>query len=497
MAAGSVEATTTGRGKHARGSHALGGSKPGSVGIAVSTPAFWQPLLVFFIVSLHLHLEESGYGSNCEPFKTDSTTSPHRVNMSVNLDIEKSRYRQFVPDKGWAELRGLDIRDPYTYSEQIVDSPLFQDIWKKWSANLAAPFYGITSDGVRRDGIYRLQYEGAPTRNMVEAAKAVIDSLSPSERSLAVLALESEDYRKWSNPEMVLFKCGVRLEQLEQTKVERIMHLLRQSLSEKGFEKLRGAMKTNKFLGELCGCEAILNEKSYSFTIFGEPSETKPWRYMLFGHHLCLNTFVVGQQMVIGPVFIGAEPCLIDEGPDAGIEICSKEGDLGLEFMRSLPADLQRKAQTYANMHDDAMPEDRWNLADQRHLAGAFQDNRVIPYEGILASDMSREQQEKLMAVAEAFLMLLPPKPLEARLKQVRDWLPETYFSWIGGYGPEEPFYYRIQSPVALFEFDHHSGVFLTNRQPAKHHIHTVQRLPNGNDYGMALLTLAQMGEHA
>ena len=115
----------------------------------------------------------------------------------------------------------------------------------------------------------------------------------------------------------------------------------------------------------------------------------------------------------------------------------------------------------------------------------------MIPYEGVVASDMDCENQQKLMAVVEAFLALLPPKPLEARLKQIRAWLPETYFSWIGGYGPEDPFYYRIQSPVALFEFDHHSGVFLTNREPAKYHIHTVQRIPNGNDYGMELKRLA------
>ena len=55
----------------------------------------------------------------------------------------------------------------------------------------------------------------------------------------------------------------------------------------------------------------------------------------------------------------------IDSGPDKGIEICAKEGELGLELMQSLPPYLQRKAQTYANLHDDAMPDGRWNLADQ------------------------------------------------------------------------------------------------------------------------------------
>lgn len=33
-----------------------------------------------------------------------------------------------------------------------------------------------------------------------------------------------------------------------------------------------------------------------------------------------------------------------------------------------------------------------------------------------------------------------------------------------------------------------HSGVFLTNRKPAKFHVHTIVRTPNGNDYGIDLL---------
>ena len=108
-----------------------------------------------------------------------------------------------------------------------------------------------------------------------------------------------------------------------------------------------------------------------------------------------------------------------------------------------------------------------------------------------MASDMDCENQQKLMAIVKAFLALLPPKPLEARLKQIHAWLPKTYFSWIGGYSPEDPFYYHIQNPVALFKFNHHSGMFLTNQEPAKYHIHTVQHIPNSNDYGMELKRLA------
>jgi hypothetical protein len=50
-------------------------------------------------------------------------------------------------------------------------------------------------------------------------------------------------------------------------------------------------------------------------------------------------------------------------------------------------------------------------------------------------------------------------------------------------------FYYRIQSPVILIEFDHQTPVALEGpRVPTRRHVHTIVRTPNGNDYGKDLL---------
>ena len=99
-------------------------------------------------------------------------------------------------------------------------------------------------------------------------------------------------------------------------------------------------------------------------------------------------------------------------------------------------------------------------------------------------------QQNLTMQIVATYYELLPEAPLRARLAHIREHLGETYFSWIGGFGDHDPFYYRIQSPVVLLEFDHHSGVFLLNTEPAKFHTHTIARTPNGNDYGRELLKL-------
>lgn len=112
------------------------------------------------------------------------------------------------------------------------------------------------------------------------------------------------------------------------------------------------------------------------------------------------------------------------------------------------------------------------------------------------------------MRIIKSFEAYLPKGPLAARLALVEAHLDETYFAWIGEFGLGDPYYYRLHSPVAFYEFDFHCGsksnftqlflscpftsyrhsVFLTNTSPAKCHIHTISRQPNAGDYGKALL---------
>ncbi|KAJ4348202.1 uncharacterized protein N0V89_009574 [Didymosphaeria variabile] len=136
------------------------------------------------------------------------------------------------------------------------------------------------------------------------------------------------------------------------------------------------------------------------------------------------------------------------------------------------------------------MPHGRWNHDDQRHLCGAHRDNRVVPYEGVKVSGMSSAARELVTAILSDFLLYLPTQARKLRLAQAESWYHETYFCWIGECGYNDPFYYRIQSPVVIVQFDHHAGVFLTNKDPAKFHIDTLLRTPNGGDYGMAIRPL-------
>lgn len=243
------------------------------------------------------------------------------------------------------------------------------------------------------------------------------------------------------------------------------MAIVEATFSPEGYQKALAAMRINHFLGEVCGVLNIMNSYSYNFLIFGAPSTTEAWGWSLYGHHLCLSVFLKGTHISITPTFTGAEPNVVDSGPFKDTEILHLEGDLGLRLMQSLPAELQQKAQTYKLLRDPQMLQtgdlkiDRWNQDDQRHLCGAFRDNRIVPYEGVcVAASFNSQQQELLLKTVEQFVLYLPSKARQLRLQEVQRHFNETYFSWIGGFSDQDAYYFRIQSPVIVCEFDHHSG---------------------------------------
>jgi hypothetical protein len=79
------------------------------------------------------------------------------------------------------------------------------------------------------------------------------------------------------------------------------------------------------------------------------------------------------------------------------------------------------------------------------------------------------------------------------KMDEVQRHIEETSFAWIGGTEADSVFYYRVQSPVVLIEFDHQRPANLRKfaadpNKPTQQHIHCVVRTPNGNDYGKDLL---------
>ncbi|ETI21055.1 hypothetical protein G647_07398 [Cladophialophora carrionii CBS 160.54] len=406
-----------------------------------------------------------------------------------------SAYREYLPDLSIPRFTTMAKQDAHVYADAFKESgipPWIHALYKHWLELLKEPFKGVTSDGTVRHDLFKIQDEGIPMADIVSKTETLVSHLSPAQTARLQYHIDSPEWRTWSNPEFLLSDKGIRLDELDPLVRDDVLAVLSATLSPEGYEKAISAMRINGFLGELVNGTAVMNEYSYNFVVFGTPSTTAPWGFSFYGHHLCLNVFLYRAQIVVSPWFTGAEPNIIDHGPYKGTRILHEEEKLGLQLMQSLSAtpDVQAKVQTYKAMRDPAMPEGRWNHDDQRHLCGAYRDNRVVPYEGVVVSTLGQHQQDLVTAILTQYLLYLPEKARGIRLAEYQAFYSETYFSWIGGFDNDSPFYFRIQSPVVIVEFDHHSGVFLTNKEPAKFHIHTLLRTPNGGDYGMALRPL-------
>lgn len=386
-----------------------------------------------------------------------------------------------LDDPKLAEVRGMTYEE---FAQDRYQAPFLRELLAYWDSLYREPFVGITSDGAPREGLYTLPQAPAFDESQRLAAERLLALLTPGEAEQLRHPVDAPQWRAWSNPEFMVYRVGLRLEVLSEEKVTAVLGLVKASLSPEGYDRVTEAMSLNGYLGQLVKLPTVMNERSYWFSIFGEPDPLEPWGWQLFGHHVAVNFVSVGGRHVIAPVFIGGEPALSD---GARPPLFDAREQIALELTGFLSRAQRSKAVVYNSVLDPAMPEGRLHPADERHVAGAFRDNRVIPYEGIAASELDERQRGLLRRIAEDSLALLLEPQRELTLVEYDTHLGETWFSWYGATDGSQPFYFRLQSPVIIAELDHHAGVWLNNQLPARFHVHTTLRHPNGNDYGRAL----------
>ena len=346
-------------------------------------------------------------------------------------------------------------------------------------AALAEPFVGLTTDGTPRKGLFTIERTGVSTEGVRLAARQLIASLDPEQRQRLLFPVDDPEWRNWANVHRYA-RQGVGLDEMTEAQRQAAYALLRASLSAKGYETSRDTMRLNHHLAELVNNFDEYGEHLYWFTIMGEPSETEPWGWQIDGHHLVINYFVLGDQVVMTPTFMGSEPVHAESGKYAGTSILEEEQDLAVAFMQSLSPEQRRAA---------VLSETK--RRGENH-AEMLRDNVTVPYEGLPATRLERPQLDALLALIGAYVGNMDDGHAAIKLEEVRAHLDETYFAWKGTVGPDGVFYYRIQSPVIFIEFDHQGPVALDGPRdvPTRRHVHTVVRTPNGNDYGKELLRL-------
>ncbi len=109
-------------------------------------------------------------------------------------------------------------------------------------------------------------------------------------------------------------RAGIAFKDMTEEQRARGYALLQSGLSARGLEKTRNVMKLNHTIAEITNNYTEYGEGLYNLTVMGEPSASEPWGWQLEGHHLIVNYFVLGDQVVMTPTFMGSEPVKADAG---------------------------------------------------------------------------------------------------------------------------------------------------------------------------------------
>ena len=357
------------------------------------------------------------------------------------------------------------------------------------TAASATPYVGVVAGDTPIDGLYSITSAGGTSNSaLVRTAKDFLAALTGEQRARAMFAVDDAEWRQWSNMS-AYHRNGIGFDELTEGQRDQALQLMRAALSAKGFKLSRDIMRLNETVAELTGEHERYSEWFYWLTFMGVPSDTEPWGWQVDGHHLIINYFVLGNQVVMSPVFMGSEPVVAESGIYRGTSILGTERAKAYALYATL-TDQQKEA---ALLSAGELSKQR-GFAFGRMSTELMQDNAVIPYQGILAKDLSAEQRSMLVDLIEEFIENNREEHARIKMEEVMAHLPETYFAWHEwdiSLGVEDLFFFRIQSPVIIIEFDHQGTIALPGERsdiPIRQHIHTVVRTPNGNDYGKDLL---------
>ena len=345
---------------------------------------------------------------------------------------------------------------------------------------LAEPFKGITAKGSVEPGLFPIHATGVSTAPVRTAAERFLASLTAEQRGRAMFGVDDPEWRKWMNQHFYV-RQGVSLKEMTDRQRDAAFGLLGAALSARGLKLTRDIMKLNETLAELSDDHEFLGEWFYYFTVMGKPSATEPWGFQLDGHHAIVNYFVLGDQVVMTPLFVGSEPVTAPSGKYKGLSILQDEQSRGLEMLLALDAPLRNRAILNPNKTDN------YNLTE------AWKDNVVLDYAGAPAAAFSNALRGRLAELVDLYVGNMDDGHARVKMDEVKRHLDRTWFAWVGGADSSSVYYYRIHSPVILIEFDHQRPANLARfakdpKTPTRQHIHCVVRTPNGNDYGKDLL---------
>lgn len=260
---------------------------------------------------------------------------------------------------------------------------------------------------------------------MVEAASALLEGLSPAERATARFDWESDERRRFEFfPPQMEARKGLSLKNLATDKRARVDALLRAALSAPGKLKVEQIMAMEALLGE----PPFRDPVNYFVSVFGTPNSGKeqPWGFRFEGHHVSVHVSVLAcQTYAATPLFLGTNP---HTGP------LQREIDTAAALLASLDEGLRQAA-----------------VAKSESRGMDTKTALVTPYSeaGVSAAQMNPAQKGMLRALVNLWLEAMA-KPIaeEHRQEMEQASFDNVRFAVEGNE-------FRVQGPTFLIELNY------------------------------------------
>jgi hypothetical protein len=221
------------------------------------------------------------------------------------------------------------------------------------------------------------------------------------------------------------------------------MAMLQAGLSARGYEKTQGVILLEGILRDLSTFGFGRDPDLYYLTLFGTPSDERPWSWRFEGHHLSLPSSPRrrdGSSRRRRPSSAPIRPACRRESTRAS-RVLGAEEDLGKKLLGS-PRPGQRRAAVIAV----SAPA----TSSSAPIASACPTPRIARVGDERRADKDVDGSDRRVSGPACMRTLARRK----REKIEKGRHGAIRFAWAGGTSPGEGHYYRVQGPTFLIEYD-------------------------------------------
>ncbi len=311
-------------------------------------------------------------------------------------------------------------------------------------------------------------------KEMTDAANLLLQAMGDEDRKKIMFPFDDQHRKDWQFIPME--RPGLSFGDLKPQHMLLATGLLQTGLSHRGYRTSMQVMVLESVLREMENQNLRRDPTKYHLFIFGEPSTETTWGWRIEGHHLSVSfTVADGQAIAATPMFMGANPAQVRVGNLKGLRVLGQQEDLGRTLVRNLSATQKEVAVVGRRAPRDV-------------INGPGVVAKSLQPAGLLAKDMTPDQQKTLRELIDSFVQQIRPELAAADLREIEDaGFDNVSFAWMGMIQPGKPHYFRVQGPTFIVEYD--------NTQNKANHVHIVWR-DFKNDFGEDLLKQHYQSQH-